>query len=775
MKELKRQAQLDRQLCQRSLYYLCKEVLGYHDLTPHIHGDFCFFLTHPKFGRFRQATLPRSWFKTWVGTIGKSIWLTLPDEEGLYSDIYPYKGPDVRILIASNVIDNAAKMVHKVKAEWENNERLKAAFPDLLPDYNKTRWSDHAAEVRRSIKATEATYTAVGVGGSVISQHFDHLLEDDLIYAKKDDFTGQELMPTQEDIDNAIGWHKLAFSLLSDPGRGAIDNIGTRWAPQDLVHYIRTQEKQYQCFEISAEDAKTGEPVWPQRYSAEVLSQIRATQGHRIYECFPAEAPVLMADWVYKPISDISVGDEVVGFVQGTSNSQARLVKATVNLLERHTKEVVKVTLENGDVIRCTPDHPWYTGRCDRTHKPYLPAHVGGSLLSVHTHKCPTAEELLDYRYLAGLLDGEGACNHGSIAIGQSKVANPEVYAGIEGVLNRLNIPYKISKVNPYDVHVLRNREVRRGLGESFVIAGGREIKIDILQFGRPSKHRAIANTIWDRPHNPIKARHKVVAIEPDGIETVYAIGTTSGNYVAYGYATKNTQYLNRPSAAEDIVFKPAYVSLHGSLSEFPPGMEYKTIVDLASWGDSKGLANNVILTGAKDSKNHLWIARIDAGRFNPTEVIELFFSHAQQFHSKIYVEEIQYQRAIRHFARKEMERTGKSYPIEQLKYDGRKNAKDLRIRALEPVVNNGFLHILSHMRSMLEELEFYPRSRTVDILDCAGWLFRVARAIHREEPNVLRDPFSIDEVEKELKSNSSSGLPFSYQLKSWEDAGYGR
>ena len=151
MKELSHLAQIDRVMCQQSLYYLCKEVLGYKDIVPHVHGDFTHFLTHPKYGRFRQATLPRSWFKTWVATIAKSIWLTLPDEEGIYEKIFPYKGPNCRILIASNVIDNAAKMVHKIKDEWMNNERLKAAFPELVPVYNKTRWSDHAAEIKRRL------------------------------------------------------------------------------------------------------------------------------------------------------------------------------------------------------------------------------------------------------------------------------------------------------------------------------------------------------------------------------------------------------------------------------------------------------------------------------------------------------------------------------------------------------------------------------------------------------------------------------------------------
>ena len=501
---------------------MCKEVLGYKDLVPHVHGDFCDFLTNPIYGRFRQADMPRSWFKTWVGTVGLSIWLSLPDEEGLYADIFPFKGPNVRILIGSNVIDNAAKMVFKIKHEWMNNERLKAAFPELIPDFNKNRWSDHVAEIQRTLLATEGTYTAVGVGGAVISQHFDIILGDDLIYAKKDDFTGQELMPSQEDIDNAIGWHKLAYSLLVNPKQGCMFDIGTRWAPQDLINYIRKFETNYRCFEIaSTKHAEwpiidDNQCVWPERFDKETLQSIADAQGMRMFE----------------------------------------------------------------------------------------------------------------------------------------------------------------------------------------------------------------------------------------------------------------TQYLNRPRATEDIIFRREYVHIHSSADEIPQGMEFKTIVDLAGWGkDSHGSARNVILTAGMDLKHHVWVARLDVGRFNPSEVITLFKAHSRQFNTRIYIEEIQYQRAIRHFSREEMERTGEFFTQERLPYDGRKDAKRLRIVALEPIVTNGALHILSSMKPLLEELEFYPHSKTVDILDCLGYFIKIAKPAIVDLPKVADDPMKVENIEKELKkrANSSVGYPFQLQNRLWK------
>lgn len=523
--ELKGQAAIDRLMSMRSMYYLCKEVLGYKDFVPHVHGDMCHFASHPSFGRFRQACVPRSWFKTWTFTIAKAIWLTLPDEEGLYVSIYPYKGCNARMLIASNVIDNAAKMVNKIKSEWENNDRLKAAFPELVPEFNKTRWSDHCAVVKRTGNYTEGTYTAVGVGGSVISQHFDHILEDDLVYAKKDDFTGQELMPSQEDIDNAIGWHKLTYSLLSNPQTGCIDNTGTRWAPHDLIDYIHKCEKHYTRFQIAVTKEAAwpiDDPeqcIWPERYDIATLENIRASQGAKIFE----------------------------------------------------------------------------------------------------------------------------------------------------------------------------------------------------------------------------------------------------------------TQYLNRPRVGDEVKFNIAYVHKHETIDEFPKGLKLITLVDLASWKDSKRICRNVVLTGGRDAKNHLWISRVDAGKYNPTRVIELIKEHVRQFGARVYIEEVGYQVALRHFAKQDMEsENGFAYNIEAIPVDNKAGAKALRIESLEPLVTNGMFHCLRPMTSLLQELEDYPYSATKDIIDITGWLARLARKPLIEVPVEELNQFSFEALEHEYaqRGTNSQLYPFKNPLVHTEALG---
>jgi hypothetical protein len=174
--------------------------------------------------------------------------------------------------------------------------------------------------------------------------------------------------------------------------------------------------------------------------------------------------------------------------------------------------------------------------------------------------------------------------------------------------------------------------------------------------------------------------------------------------------------------------------------------------------------------------KHHLWIARLDARRMNPSEVIDVFKQHSRQFKSRIYIEEIQYQRAISHFSKEEMEKTGEWFHQERLPYDGRKDAKNLRIRSLEPLVSNGGLHIMSSMSSLLEELEFYPHSKTVDILDCMGYMIKVAKAPVAAPVPTYVNQFSMEQIEKDLKKHASglAGLPFDVQRRQWEPR-YGR
>lgn len=283
-----------RKKCFRSLFPFCVAVMGYDDITDMLHGEYCRFLGNPS--QRKQTTMPRSFVKTWIGSIAYPIWATLERKQ---EDEFPYPkawedkywqlGPDMRVLIASYVITNSEKMISLIMKTYENNSAMQMLFPEVIPpSFTKTKWSTQSACINRKNNFTESTFEAAGIGGASISRHYDLIIEDDLIYAKKDDLSGQELQPGQDSIDQAIGWHKLVHSLLVPGKHTHIHNQGTRWAKHDLVDYIWAKEPSYDRFIKGAVDldqlAHTNDwmdcdPEWPEAYDLPQLKRIADAQG----------------------------------------------------------------------------------------------------------------------------------------------------------------------------------------------------------------------------------------------------------------------------------------------------------------------------------------------------------------------------------------------------------------------------------------------------------------------------------------------------------------
>lgn len=542
--------------------------MGYDDIIEELHGEFCRFLEGPE-GR-KQGTLPRSFVKTWIATIAYSIWCALPrtkpeefpstairaktnapsttapseplpSEPPLpfvsfvslpsYEDSYevdPFYliGQNLRILIASYVVGNSMKMIGLIRKTYERNTSMMILFPDVIPEsFTKVKWSDTEACINRPGNFTESTFEAGGIGGSTTSRHYDMIIEDDLIYANKDDFSGRELQPNQEDIDKAIGWHKLAMSLLVPGAHTRIHNIGTRWAKHDLVEFIRENEPDYIIFERAAtKDASLeGDPTWPQLYGKAKLKQIYNAQG-----------------------------------------------------------------------------------------------------------------------------------------------------------------PYMYS-----------------------------------------------------------------------------------------------TQYLNKPIAPEDMLFKLEWLQYYKAASEIPKGVRIFTTTDLSSWGKaaSANASRGVVLTCAWDSNNHVWILRYDVGRFNPSEIIDLWYVHHKQFTPELIgVEEVYYQKAVGHFARLRMQKDG-WLPVRGLKTSTHVD-KDVRIRALEPYALNGAIHCRQdHKDFITEYCDYVPSAKvgTKDILDALAYQLQIARPGLAEQAETPRRDLNkgyvfstnMDDVLKEMMTvNKSKGVFKEYELE---------
>jgi hypothetical protein len=263
--------------------------------------------------------------------------------------------------------------------------------------------------------------------------------------------------------------------------------------------------------------------------------------------CNPPEAPIWMGDYTFKPIGEIKIGDTVIGWereVRPATNKQRygnvsknyeRMKRATVVAVMRRISPIVKVTLESGRIIRCTPDHLWSNGATYRSEIPWINPKIGRTLRRVVDMYPNDPPDHRAAAWLGGIYDGEAYGVH----ITQSNAVNPEVYARIKSNLDTLGLEYaeksgdnatktKVYAKNGFRMH--RRPDV-------FTLKGGVTGIAKFAAWCKPAKMRSIDRVALK---NLSAKPDKIVRIEPDGEGEVVSMQTTTGNYVAWGYASKN-------------------------------------------------------------------------------------------------------------------------------------------------------------------------------------------------------------------------------------------
>jgi len=267
--------------------------------------------------------------------------------------------------------------------------------------------------------------------------------------------------------------------------------------------------------------------------------------------CNPPEAPIWMADGSFKQLDDVRVGDVVFGWVDGkwgvgrrqpgkktvtrkrifgSDRSRRKLTTSEVVAVHRHRATIVRVTFESGRVLRCTPDHRWRIHGRSGTYSDYVPAKVGRIISHVVDQpRRLSFDEQRAADWLGGIWDGEGSLasdNRGQILISQSRIKNPEVCTRIEESIKKLGWNYGV--------------RTQRSAGndcETFNIHGSLQERLEFITWCRPAKAGRMAKSLFkSRFSNP----DCVVSVVPDGEGEVIGLTTTTGNYVVWGFASKN-------------------------------------------------------------------------------------------------------------------------------------------------------------------------------------------------------------------------------------------
>ncbi|MHA1262802.1 MAG: phage terminase large subunit family protein [Candidatus Freyarchaeota archaeon] len=267
-----------RELALEDLYFFARAIMGFDYMYKPLHYPLCQFLQDQTTKR-KLAIMPRGFLKTSIVSQAYPIWLAL-------------RNPEERILIASNTAPNAERIVRGIMKTFETNPLIQFLFPEVIPDFGKkSRWSVRSAVLKRKGNYNEGTFEAIGRGGRVVGRHYTRIIQDDIVAPSKEDLTAENVYPTQEEIDQAIGWHKLAYPLLENPVENEMVITGTRWATYDHIGWIIQNEKGYKIFERSAID-ENGNATYPTRFPMEVLDEIKATIGANMFAALYLNQPV---------------------------------------------------------------------------------------------------------------------------------------------------------------------------------------------------------------------------------------------------------------------------------------------------------------------------------------------------------------------------------------------------------------------------------------------------------------------------------------------------
>jgi len=268
--------------------------------------------------------IPRRHFKSTCVTEAYAMWRALPftvhDEllmraagmdDAYIAWMKRIHNQNIRILIATEVGDNAAIMAKNVDNHFLNNTRFRLAFSDILPPPDAT-WNEKAKYQKRTMDRAEATFTYRGVGQAIQSQHFDLIIEDDMV--------GRDALKSEIVMEDTIDYHRLITGVydqepIEDEEGNVIQMadkideeliVGNRWSHDDLNSWIRIHEPEFKWETHSAEGGccrlhPPNTPIFPEEWTMKKLERYRNRLGPYNYAHQMLNVSMLPEEQIFKP------------------------------------------------------------------------------------------------------------------------------------------------------------------------------------------------------------------------------------------------------------------------------------------------------------------------------------------------------------------------------------------------------------------------------------------------------------------------------------------
>lgn len=595
-----------RELCRHDLYFLLRYVLNRPDVEQQWLFDRC---REVQISPNEHLDLwSREHYKSTIITFAKSIQDILASHGN--NPYVGYMGREVTLGIFSFNRGIALDFLSQIKTELESNELLKSLFPDILYSSEKEAkrmsksWSVMGGLiVKRMSNPKECTVEGWGLVDSMpTGRHFVGRIYDDVITEK--------YARSPEMIEKATESWELSLSLGSRGGYSRY--VGTRYNYNDTYRTLMKRDAAKPRIYPATDDGTiTGKPVL---LTPEELAKKRKQMGPYVFGCHATGTKVLMADWTEKNIEDVTVGDMVIGY-EKTDKGKTRLVPTEVVATRKRVAERVGYRLESGHTGICTPDHKWWMGRW-REKSSYSALGFGYRDLDGLCRIAPSIPECehpAEAGYLAGIIDADGSVSGGCIHIYQSYGKNKAVCERIERCLSILGVEYGVFRDDDKQMN-------------DYYITGGRESVCKILNWCDLAKRGKIIELLMKQPKGTgyKSGRDKLVSMtdEPDG--EVVNIQTTTGNYIADGYASKNCQMMQDPKADSVQGFKREWLNFYNRDKFTADGMNLYLLCDPANEKKKSSDYTTIAVIGIGPDGNK-YLVDLIRDRLNLTERVAAY------------------------------------------------------------------------------------------------------------------------------------------------------
>jgi len=249
-----------RKLCLDNFDFLV-HVLGYRD-TGKFHTPLMEKISKARNldkNPFRRLWLwSRGHFKTSLITEAHSVFLII-------------NNPNIRILVVSNTMDIAKKVLINIKSHFMFNEDFRELFPEFCPKASRDGkiefgTTEYFTIPNRTKPFKEPTAMCAGVGTNLTGLHFDYMKIDDLV--TKDSVSNETQILVSKD------YYASLRQLFDNPTIPREDVIGTPYHFNDLYGELRKHPEFDKSEVMAATDMTFTERAFPERFSRKGLENI---------------------------------------------------------------------------------------------------------------------------------------------------------------------------------------------------------------------------------------------------------------------------------------------------------------------------------------------------------------------------------------------------------------------------------------------------------------------------------------------------------------------